>query len=257
MELPDRHVAGPFGISFDASNPTTIFTFSFLNMLVHSIVPIPVSSVFWVAGVLLYGAVYGFVICLFSSSLGCYVSLLLTRWFRPTFLRMLGENAELWHSLDRALVRERWKIPLLVRSTPVMPVVPTNIMLALTSIDQWTYTWTVTVGMIPAGMPYVYAAVVGEQVLEEWPPTDPFMLLLSLIGLVATALAVFMVGRVANSELTRAGVESPRTPQDGPTRWPSATQSHANYERTPACPCACRWPWSDRVHDRVRPPLLL
>ena len=146
----------PYGITLHANDPYTVFTYSFLNVLVHSVVPLPISSVFWVAAVVLYGVWYGFLIALLTSALGCWVAFLLTRCCRPFILRLLGEHADVWHSLDRAVVRERWKIPLLVRSTPVMPVVPTNFVLALTSIDQLTYVWTVTIGMIPAGLPYVY-----------------------------------------------------------------------------------------------------
>ena len=54
---------------------------------------------------------------------------------------MLGKYEDTWHAMDRAIVLERWKIPLLVRATPVMPVVPANFMLALTSIDDFTYVW--------------------------------------------------------------------------------------------------------------------
>ena len=211
LELPENQVAGPFGISFDANDPSTIVIFSVLNIIIHSVWPIPITTIFWVAAVLMYGPIYGFLLTLLTSALGCYLALVVTRCFRPWVLRLLGEHQAVWHALDYAIVRERWKIPLLVRSTPVMPVVLTNFLLALTSIDTWTYTWTVTVGMIPSGLPYAYGAVVGEAVLKEFPPKDPLLLLLSLIGLVATVLAVYKVGSIATHELSKAGVESPMT----------------------------------------------
>lgn len=217
--LPDRHVDGPFGLSWDADDPMTFLSFSFLNVLIHSIVPLPITTVFWIGAVVLYGPIYGFFLCVLTSTLGCYIGFLVARCFKPFFLRLLGEHASVWHSLELALARDGWKIPLLVRSTPVMPVVLTNFMLALTSVDDWTYTWTVAVGMVPSGLPYAYAAVVGEQVLEEFPPKDGLMLTLSLIGLVATVLAVYKVGVVATDALTKAGVDSPRTPAT-PQAWP-------------------------------------
>jgi uncharacterized membrane protein YdjX (TVP38/TMEM64 family) len=194
LALPENHVAGPFGVAFDANNPATIVIFSFLNVIIHSFVPMPVTSVFWVTSVVLYGPVWGFLLVLSTSTLGCYLALIATRrCLRPFILKMLGDYDSSWRSLDAAIVRERWKIPLLVRSTPVMPVVLTNFLLAMTAIDDWTYTWTTGVGMIPSGLPYVYAAVVGEQVMEQFPPTDPFLLVLSLVGLLATILAVYYV----------------------------------------------------------------
>ena len=186
--LASRQVDGPFGISFDADDPTTILIFATINILIHSFVMVPMSGLFWVVAVLLYGPVNGFLLALSTSVFGCYLGLIATRCFRPFFIRCLGENATAFHQIDRAIVREKWKIPLLVRSTPVMPVVPTNVLLGLTSIDQWTYTWTVTLGSVPSGMPYVYAAMVGEEILNDFPPRDPLLLGLSLVGLVATGL---------------------------------------------------------------------
>lgn len=202
---------GPLTVTFDAAAPSTLYVFALLNILIHSIVPLPVSSVFWVAAVVLYGPLRGFLLALSTSAIGCYLALPLTRsCLRPLVIRMLGPNAQtVWYSLDRAIVRERWKIPLLVRATPVMPVVPINFFLALTSIDEWTYAWTVTVGMIPAGIPFAYAAVVGQQVLDDFPPHDPLLLGTSLVGLVATALAAYKIGVIATNELSKHGVESP------------------------------------------------
>ena len=199
------------GLSWDSRDPVTFLTFNVLNILIHSVVPLPVTSVFWVGAVVLYGPVLGFVIAVLSSAVGCYVGFLVARCFKPFFLRMLGEHASVWRSLEVALARDGWKIPLLVRSTPVMPVVLTNLLLALTSIDDWTYNWTVTVGLIPSGLPYAYATVVGQKVLEEFPPKDALMLTLSLIGLLATVLAVYKVGHLATDALAKAGVDSPRS----------------------------------------------
>lgn len=220
--LPARHVEGPFGIAWDASDPYTLVSYSILNVLIHSVMPLPITTAFWVAAVVLYGSVFGFVLCVLTSTLGCYVGFLLARCFRAFFLRLLGEHSHVWHSVDRALARDGWKIPLLVRSTPVMPVVITNFLLALTSIDDFTYVWTVAVGMIPSGLPYAYAAVVGEQVLHEWPPKDGVVLTVSVIGLVATVLVVYKVGAIATDALAKAGIDSPASPRT-PHQWPTSS----------------------------------
>jgi len=209
--LPSRHVEGPFGIGWDTTDPYTLVSYSVLNVLIHSVMPLPITSVFWVGAVVLYGPLYGFLVAVLTSTIGCYIGFLIARCARPFFLRVLGEHSDVWRSVERALARDGWKIPLLLRSTPVMPVVLTNFLLALTSVDDFTYVWTVTVGMIPSGLPYAYAAVVGEKVLHEWPPTDGVMLTVSAIGLVATVLVVWKIGAIAADALERAGV-SPRTP---------------------------------------------
>lgn len=197
---------GPVHMSFDADDPSQIFTFAMLSVVVHSVLPLPVSSVVWIASVVLFGVVYGFAFALLTTTIGSYISLLLARSCRSLILPLLGKYEDTWHAMDRAIVLERWKIPLLVRATPVMPVVPANFMLALTSIDDFTYVWTVFVGVIPASIPYAYTAVVGEQVLTEFPPKDPVLLSVSLVGLLATMLAVYKIGTIATNELNKLGV---------------------------------------------------
>ena len=65
--LASRQVDGPFGISFDADDPTTILIFATINILIHSFVMVPMSGLFWVVAVLLYGPVNGFLLALFSA----------------------------------------------------------------------------------------------------------------------------------------------------------------------------------------------
>ena len=85
----------------------------------------------------------------------------------------------------------------------------TGAVLSLTSVDAWTYAWTVFIGFIPSGIPFAYAAVVGEAVINEFPPKDPVLLSVTLLGLVATVLAVWQVGVLAASEMRKAGVRLP------------------------------------------------
>jgi uncharacterized membrane protein YdjX (TVP38/TMEM64 family) len=200
-----QEATGPFGISFDAQSPSTLIIYVALTILVNSFVPAPLAGVMCALGVLLYGWL-GFLLNLVAAVVGCYLGFIAIRLCRPFFAKLLGsERAAAWYAIDGALVRDGYKIPLLLRMTPVMPVVLANSMLALTSVDSLTYTWTTFVGFIPSGLPYAYAAVVGEQILEEFPPKDPLMIATSLVGLLATVLAVWKIGSIAHSELTKAG----------------------------------------------------
>lgn len=199
-------VDGPFGLSFDKYAPSTVLVYSALNIAVNAFVPVPLSGAVLLTGVLLYGWFYGFILSLVTSVIGCYLCLVVTRMFRPTFLSLLGKHTETYSAVDAALVRQGFRIPLLLRLTPVAPVVLCNVLLSLTSIDPITYVWTTFVGFIPASIPYAYAAVVGMQVLTEFPPSDPVMVSTMLVGLVATVLTVWKVGEIAMAELSRSGV---------------------------------------------------
>merc|ERR1712073_100505 len=90
-----------------------------------------------------------------------------------------------------------------------MPAVPANLLLALTSIDSWTFLWTAVCGFIVGNIPFVYAGFVGAQVLEEFPPRNPVLLFISLLGLAATLLVTWKLGSIASSELHKAGVGPP------------------------------------------------
>ena len=69
-------------------------------------------------------------------------------------------------ALDRALSKHGAQIPLLIRCSPLSPVVLTNVLLALTSVSQLTYLWTTLVGEVLTSLPYAYATHVGLSTLE-------------------------------------------------------------------------------------------
>ena len=216
-------VTGPFGISFDPDAPESLALYAALTIVVNGFIPVPLAAAVCVVGVLLYGWWLGFLINLVCSVAGCFLSFVLCRLFRPFFLRLLGSKADIWTAMDAAITREGYKIPLLLRLTPVMPVVLTNAMLSLTSVDALTFTWTTFVGFIPSGVPYAYAAVVGEQVMNEFPPRDPLLLGISVLGLVATLLVVYKIGQIAAATLAELGVGT-SGPADGEVGAPSASK---------------------------------
>ena len=199
-------VDGPLGVTFDSEAPEALVLYILITMAAN-VLPIPtLASIMCVAGVLLYGWLYGFVINILAAVAGCYGGLLVCRAFRPFFLRRLGRQSSTWQAVDGAIAADGYKIPLLLRLTPVLPPFLTNALLSLTSIDAWTYLWTTAAGFVPASAPYAYGAVVGEQVLSEFPPQDPLLLSVSLIGLAATVLAVVKIGSIASAQLSKAGV---------------------------------------------------
>lgn len=207
-------VDGPLGVTFDSEAPETLALYVLITMAANAL-PIPtLASIMCVAGVLLYGWLYGFVVNILAAVTGCYGGLLVCRAFRPFFLQRLGRRASMWQSVDCAIADDGYKIPLLLRLTPVLPPFITNALLSLTSIDGWTYLWTTGVGFVPASVPYAYGAVVGEQVLREFPPQDPVLLSVSLIGLTATVLAVVKIGSIASAQLSKAGVVVAPTDND-------------------------------------------
>lgn len=199
---------GPFGITFDSASRTTAVVYFLLTAAANGIIPIPIANVMCVIGVLLWGWLYGFLINLVAAVSGCIISLVVFRLFRPFFLGLLGNRANQWQALDSAVAAEGCKIALLLRLTPVIPVVPTNMLLALTSIDAWTFMWTSLFGFIPGSIPFAYAGVMGVEAVEDFPPRNPMLLATLLLGVVATLLAAWKLGSIATNELCKAGVDT-------------------------------------------------
>ena len=195
------------GIELDASHHPAVATLQYvaLNLLVSSIVPIPLQGALVAVAALMFGLVGGMAISVVSSTVGSYLALLLTRSAcRPYFLRCLGrKRAAKWAVLDTALVADGPVLALLLRLTPIAPHVVLNIVLSLTSISQFHYVWTTFVGIIPASLPYAYAAVVGMSMYEEFPPKDPVMLVTSVLGLAASIAVALKLGRVHRIEGVR------------------------------------------------------
>ena len=215
-------MAGPLGISLDPSSPSTAVVYVLLTVSANGLVPFPPASVMCVAGVLLYGWPFGFILNVLASVLGCCLALLVVRRFRTPILELLGSSAPLWRAIDAAIVADGFRIPLLLRLTVVMPVVLGNALLSLTSVDAFTYTWTTLVGFTLASLPYAYGALVGKEMMEEFPPTDPVLIASTVFSLLATALCVFKVAEIAVVELRKAGVHvGDATDDDASTEKPA------------------------------------
>ena len=210
------------GVTFNPSNPFVILEYSAINFVACSVVPVPMSGGLVAVGALLFGIVWGMIINTITATLGSYVCLLLTRSVcRGCFIRMLGRHAQRWQALDAALVADGPLLALLIRVTPLAPLVVTNTLLSLTSISQKNYCWTTLVGIVPANLPYAYAAQLGLSLYDDFPPKDPVMLSMTVLGLVASVVIACKVGMIARRALGKHGL--------GGTKGASADECAASY----------------------------
>lgn len=185
-----------FGVTFDPNDPAVIFEYSTANVLITSVIPIPLAGPMSAVATLLFGLLPGMIINTVTSVVGAWIGLWAVRHLcRPCFVRALGRYQKKWEALDAAITSQGYQIALLIRVAPVSPMVMTNILLSLTSINVWTYLWTCSIGLIPANFPYAYAAAVGVSLASEFPPRDPVMLSMSIIGFVATVGVAYKVCR--------------------------------------------------------------
>lgn len=195
------------GLDFDPCDPLVLVWYSLVNVLVTSVIPVPLAGPMTGVAAVLFGLVPGMAINTVTSVVGGYLGLLAVRHgCRPCFVRALGRHRSKWEALDAAVLEQGWQISLLIRIAPVSPMVGTNILLSLTSVSVPTYLWTCAIGIIPSNLPYAYAAVLGAELATQFPPKDPVMLTVTVLGLVASLLIAWKVGMIAKRLLNQAGV---------------------------------------------------
>ncbi len=195
------------GFTFDPSDPLVVIEYCAATILVNSIIPVPLAATLVAIGTLLFGLISGLAINTAVSVVGAYLGLLATRSVcRPCFLKLLGRHQHKWKALDDALTAEGWTIALLVRLAPVSPMVVSNIVLSLTSISHWTYVWTTAVGIAPSNLPFAYAAQLGAEIANEFPPKDPVMLTMTVVGFVASVLIAYKIGKIGKRLLAKHGI---------------------------------------------------
>jgi len=181
----------------------TVIGYSLVNVIATSVIPMPIATSLVPLATILFGFLSGMIINVSSTCVGAYLGLLLVRYAcRPCFVRALGRHQQRWRALDKALAADGWQISLLIRCSPVSPVVITNILLSLTSISQLSYTWTVFVGEVVTSFPYAYATHIGATLVSsEQRVQDPLMLFVSFVGLAASVAIAWKVGVVAKAVL--------------------------------------------------------
>ena len=196
------------GLSFNSGDVARDATlYSVVNVAVSSVIPLPLAGPLIAISVLVFGWA-GYALNLLTSTVGAYITLLLARSYcRPCFLRLLGQRAAKWRALDAAIVADGPMLALLIRCSPLFPLVVTNALLSLTSVSHFTYVWTTLVSLVPANLPYAYAAQVGLDLAQEFPPKDPLVLAFSLFGLLASIAIALKVGSIASRALRRHGVD--------------------------------------------------
>lgn len=224
------------GIEFCRNSPAVFIEYSVVNIVGTSIIPVPLAGPLAGVATLLFGLWIGLVVNVVTSTVGAWLGLLCVRHAcRPCCMRMLGRYEKRWQALDAALTAQGWQIALLIRIAPISPMVMTNILLSLTSIPLHTYLWTCFVGIFPANLPYAYAAQAGLALSEGFPPKDPVMLVITIIGLIASLAIAWKIGVIAKRLLKRHGIGAEgAAPPSPPTMADSAEHVPPDSALTPA-----------------------
>ncbi len=114
-------------------------------------------------------------------------------------------------AIDRAIGQRGAIVVALLRLSPVFPFVVLNYVLSITAVKPWTYVAASAIGMLPGTVLYVYlGSLAGTAAEAASGGAGGVGLRLGLLaaGLVATAVVVVIVAKLARRELGRSGATS-------------------------------------------------
>lgn len=117
-------------------------------MVLHTLVPVPAEFLALAAGMTL-GPLWGFVTIWTGAMLGAYLGFWLTRAYGRPVLSLLVSPSRLERS-ERWLQRIDVPVLLAVRLLPVLSFNLINLVLGLTAISWWRFSWTTGLGIVPA-----------------------------------------------------------------------------------------------------------
>ncbi len=129
----------------------------------------------------IFGVLAGTLIVSLASCAGAVIAFLMSRYFFKDFV--LNHFKEKFQKLDEKFRQNGKSYLFTIRLIPVSPYVVVNILMALTSIRIWPYTWITYLAMVPGTFIYVYA---GRKISEIQSPSEiltwPIILILTLLG---------------------------------------------------------------------------
>lgn len=158
----------------------------------------------------LLGLERGLAVVSIGSTAGATAAFLVGRTLgRDWVRRRIGERRT-FAGVDRAIEREGLRVVLLLRLSPLVPFNALNYALALTGVRLRDYVFGSWVGMLPGTLLYVWLGAGARSLAAIAAGTagrpGPWLLLFG-VGLLATALAVWLVARAARRALAaRAGI---------------------------------------------------
>lgn len=154
----------------------------------------------------LFGLKTGFLVVLVGANLGALCAFLLARTFLREKVARWAERNPKFHSLDRAIGRQGFKMVFLSRLSPVFPFTLLNYLLGLTAVRTEAYALANLLGMLPGIFLYVYIGAAARDALagEIDASAGLYQQALKYVGLLATIAVVVIVTRIARRAMHEA-----------------------------------------------------
>lgn len=181
------------------THPATTLAAFFALYVAIMAVSLPGGAVMTLAAGALFGLPIGVVVVSFASTIGALLAMLASRyvvgeWVQRRFAASLA-------AVNAGMERDGVAYLLALRLVPVFPLFLVNLVMGLTRIGAWTYTWVSQLGMLPGTIAYVYLGTQLARITSLRDLASPALLAgfaaLGLLPLVARrALDAFKARRV-------------------------------------------------------------
>lgn len=186
---------------FDLLRHSTWFSaaVAFAAYVVLSLAALPVWPVTIALGSV-YGIWRGLLVAMPSSIAGAVAVFVLGQSVLRDWARRRMAGSDRLEAITRAVGDKRGWIALLLRISPVVPFNLINYALSVTDMTFRVYLITTTVGILPATLMYLYIGSATASVVRRTPYSG-WELGFYIAGLLATVLAVWLVGRAVRRTL--------------------------------------------------------
>ncbi|GGA17969.1 hypothetical protein CYANOKiyG1_32240 [Okeania sp. KiyG1] len=161
-------------------------------------------------GGVIFGVIWGVIYVFFASTLGATVAFIIGRHISRNWAYQQLHQHPKFQVIDRAVVKEGFKIVFLTRLCPLFPFNLLNYAFGVMQVSLKDYIFG-SLGMIPGTIMYVYiGSIVGDITLigTSQQPTNSTVevtkWIINIVGLIATVLVTIYVTRLAKKALEKS-----------------------------------------------------
>ncbi|MDY7002696.1 MAG: TVP38/TMEM64 family protein [Cyanobacteriota bacterium] len=161
-------------------------------------------------GGVIFGVIWGAIYVFLASTLGATIAFIIGRYIsRDWVCQQLHQHSK-FQAIDRAVVKEGFKIVFLTRLCPLFPFNLLNYAFGVMQVSLKDYILG-SLGMIPGTIMYVYiGSIIGDITLigTSQQPTnftvEVTKWIINIVGLIATVLVTIYITRLANKALEKS-----------------------------------------------------
>lgn len=164
------------------------------------VVIVPAIPLTMAAGAL-FGVGPGTVVVSLASTAAAALAFLIARYAARDKVAELAKDNKKFAAIDRAIGKDSFKVVLLLRLSPLLPLALSNYLYGLTSVDFVPYVLGSWLGQLPGTFAYVSAGSYGRKVMDGADAGGSISSWQVALGVGVTLLAITYIGRIAQQAL--------------------------------------------------------